>query len=144
MSAQHDEQQAFALGLVLAIVALVVASVVALAVLKSHAAHHAPVAASTEQRIMFAAGQDRLTVSASEVLSGLADAARTNRTSMLVVSGVFGAGVSIELAHRRALQVRHALQANGVAPGQISLTPPMRRNRHHTPGAEQGVDVRVQ
>jgi len=133
VSVQDDDVQGYALGVVFGIIGLVVAGVIALA---SVTALHKPAAATAVaaasatlvQRVYFDLGQDTLPGEAAEALARVADAARENRQATVLISGFHDASgdraANADLARRRALRVRHALEANGVAPSQLVLSKP--------------------
>lgn len=118
MSVHDDDVQGYALGAVFGIVALVVAGVIALACFKALSADSASAA-----HIDFEA--DALTADANEVLMHLADAARQDDRVMLLITGVYAQADEGAAAQRRALRVRHALEANGVPPSQLVLGKPL-------------------
>jgi outer membrane protein OmpA-like peptidoglycan-associated protein len=135
MSDQNDENQTYALFLVGAIVLAVVAGVIALAGSRIGSDRSAPVTpaaaaaptASIADRLYFEVGSAALPVDATTVLMRLADEARTTGRSV-VISGFHDASGdpvrNAELAKERAFAVRHALEANGVAPDRLLLSKP--------------------
>ncbi len=144
MSDQNDESQGYALMVLAGVVALVVAGVLGLAISRGLHGSAAPVetaakaAASTavmariagepEGRIYFEVGSDALPAGASDVLVGVADAARAQAGRVVLISGFHDASgdaaINAELAKKRALAVRHALEANGVAPDRLVMDKP--------------------
>ena len=74
-------------------------------------------------RIVFQADSDRLPPGSLDLLTGFADAARGAHGATVEISAWYPAGgdaaKAADLARRRAYAVRHALEANGVAPAQI-------------------------
>lgn len=140
MSDQNDDSQGYALMLLAGVLVLVVAGVLALATSKgtgaaTKAASPATVAVAAalvgapDGRVDFAPGSDALPVEASEVLVNVADAARTQADKVVLISGFHDASgdaaKNAELAKNRALAVRHALEANGVAPDRLVLDTPI-------------------
>ena len=152
-SSDDDSQQRFALGFLFALIALVVSTVVGVVVYKrgiAHA-HKAPAAAVapaaeaaapgvviTEDaasvvveggvvKFFFATGKAELAPGANEalgdVVKGVVDGGKT-----AVVSGFHDAtgdaAVNAELAKQRALAVRDALKALGVAEEKVELKKP--------------------
>ncbi len=139
MSDQNDESQNYALMVLAGLVALVVAGVVALAAYKgmgsaanapspANAAVAAIVAGEPEGRVYFELGSDALPATASAMLVKVADAARMQGGKVVLISGFHdasgNAATNAELAKKRALAVRHALEANGVAPDRLVMDKP--------------------
>lgn len=139
MSEQNDDAQNYALMAVAGVIALVVAGVLALAAAttlgKGRAA--APNAASAvaaaevvepDARIYFELGSDALPADSSAVLVSIAEAARADAARVVQISGFHDAtgdaAQNAELAKKRALAVRHALEANGVAPDHLVMDKP--------------------
>lgn len=146
MNDQTDDAQNHALMALAGVVALMLAGVVALAASAAmrhsakgaapaamaaltSAATAACVAAETEGCIDFELGSDALPAEASGVLAKVADAARTQAGKVVLISGFHDAGGDADrnegLAKRRALAVRHALEANGVAPDHLVIDKPV-------------------
>jgi outer membrane protein OmpA-like peptidoglycan-associated protein len=138
MSDQNDEGQNYALMVLALVVGLVVAGVIALAAattLGRHAKTAAPPAAAAtgvaepDGRIYFEVGSDALPAGASDVLVRVADAARADTSKVVQISGYHDAtgdaAQNAELAKKRALAVRHALEANGVAPDRLVMDKPL-------------------
>ena len=145
MSDQNDDGQNYALMVLAGLLALVVAGVLGLAVSRGlggaakgntgAAANTAAQSAATqlvvgapEGRVYFETGSDALPADASEVLVKVADAARAQGGKVVLISGFHDASgdaaTNAELAKRRALAVRHALEANGVAPDRLVMDKP--------------------
>ncbi|WP_312843792.1 OmpA family protein [Diaphorobacter nitroreducens] len=152
-SSDDDSQQRFALGFLFALIALVVSTVVGVVIYKRGIAHapKAPAAAVapaaeaaapgvviTEDaasvvveggvvKFFFATGKAELAPGANEalgdVVKGVVDGGKT-----AVVSGFHDAtgdaAVNAELAKQRALAVRDALKALGVAEEKVELKKP--------------------
>ena len=140
MSDQNDDSQNYALMVLAGLVALVIAGVLALAVYTgmggakkpktaANAAVTAIVVGEPEGRIYFELGSDALPADASEILVKVADAARMQAGKVVLISGFHDASgdaaTNAELAKKRAQAVRHALEANGVAPDHLVLDKPM-------------------
>jgi outer membrane protein OmpA-like peptidoglycan-associated protein len=140
MSDQNDDSQSYALMVLAGLVALVVAGVLALAVSKgsggstkpasaANAAVTAIVAGEPAGRIYFELGSDALPADASAILVNVADAARADTGKVVLISGFHDASgdaaTNAELAKARAQAVRHALEANGVAPDRLVLDKPV-------------------
>ena len=139
MSVLDDDVSGLALSAVLGVVGLVVAGVVALACFKS--LHVSPASTASVQHIYFEAEGDTLALAASDTLSRLAEAARDNDQLVLLINGVQDARGDPIAAQRRALRVRHALEANGVPPSQLVLSKPLTERS----GREaRRVDVRLE
>jgi len=137
MNDQHDDAQNHALMGLAGVVALaasttmrhtargvVAATLPALAT----ATTAAPVAAETEGSIYFEPGSNAL-AGASEVLAKVADAARTQTGKVVLISSFLDASGDADrnakLTKSRALAVRHALEANGVAPDHLVMDKPI-------------------
>lgn len=152
-SSDDDSQQRFALGFLFALIALVVSTVVGVVVYKRGIAHApkapaavvapaaeaaAPGVVITEDaasvvveggvvKFFFATGKAELAPGANEalgdVVKGVVDGGKT-----AVVSGFHDAtgdaAVNAELAKQRALAVRDALKALGVAEEKVELKKP--------------------
>ncbi len=156
MSDQQDGAEKFALTLVALLVAAVVAGSVGFGVSR---ARHATAAAASEvpadtmavspvETLYFAVGDDQLPADANDVLSRMSVAARSNAGATIAVSGFHDASgdraANEELARRRAEQVRHALEANGVAPSQIILDKPAETSGGGDPAQARRVEMRLQ
>ena len=150
MNEQNDDAQNYALMVVAGVVAMVVAGVIALAVSTTMGdagktaamspasatlpASVAPAIAGAdmgepEGRIYFDVGSDALPSDAADVLAMVADAARAQAGKVVLISGFHDASgdatQNADLAKRRAQTVRHALEANGVAPDHLLLDKPV-------------------
>ncbi len=141
MTDQHDDSQNFALMVLAGLVALVIAGVLALAVHQGTGSGppKVPTAANAEAtllvvgepegRIYFGPGSDALPAETSDVLVKVADAARAQTGKIVLIFGFHDpsgdAATNAELAKKRAQAVRHALEANGVAPDRLVLAKPM-------------------
>jgi outer membrane protein OmpA-like peptidoglycan-associated protein len=141
MSDQNDDSQNYALMVLAGLVALVIAGVLALAIhtgsgmgppktpTASNAAATRLVVGEPEGRIYFELGSDALPAEASDILVKLADSARAQSGKVILISGFHDASgdaaTNAELAKKRAQAVRHALEANGVAPDRLVLDKPM-------------------
>lgn len=137
MSDQNDDAQNYALMVLALVIGLVVAGVLALAAATSLGrggkASTRPEAAAAlaepDGRIYFDLGSDALPVDASAVLVRVADAARADPGKVVQISGYHDASgdaaQNAELAKKRALAVRHALEANGVAPDHLVMDKPV-------------------
>lgn len=138
MSDQNDDAQNYALMVLALVIGLVVAGVLALAAATSlgrggkastHPEAAAAALAEPDGRIYFDLGSDALPVDASAVLVRVADAARADPGKVVQISGYHDASgdaaQNAELAKKRALAVRHALEANGVAPDHLVMDKPV-------------------
>ena len=145
-SSDDDSQQRFALGFLFALIALVVAGVVGTVVVKrglggakAPAVAAAPAAAAAVAddgasvrvengvvKFYFATGKADLAAGANEALADIVKGVAAGQKA--VVSGFHDAtgdaAQNAELAKNRALAVRGALQALGVAEGSIELKKP--------------------
>jgi outer membrane protein OmpA-like peptidoglycan-associated protein len=140
MSDQNDESQNYALMVLAGLVALVVAGVLGLAASRAviggakpgnptTAAVAARVAGQPEGRVYFETGSAALPAGASETLVEVADMARAQSGRVVLISGFHdasgNAAGNAELSKQRALAVRHALEANGIAPDRLVLDKPV-------------------
>ena len=143
-SSDDDSQQRFALGFLFAFIALVVAGVVGTVVVKrglggakAPAVAAAPAAAVADDgasvrvengvvKFYFATGKADLAAGANEALADIVKGVAAGQKA--VVSGFHDAtgdaAQNAELAKNRALAVRDALQALGVAEDRIELKKP--------------------
>lgn len=139
MSAQDDSVQGYALGAVAGIVGLVLAGVIALAIAKG-------VGGGTDdpsaQRVYFDATGEVLTVQADELLVRIAEAARADEQLMVLIAGVRDAKGDTAAAQRRALRVRHALEANGVPAARLALSQPLPAPRNAEEARRVDVSLR--
>ena len=137
---ENDDTQNYALMVLAGLIALVIAGVLMLAARSGHGgtakgpsatttAVAAAIAGEPEGRVFFASGSDALPADSSEVLVKVADAARAATGKVVLISGFHDASgdaaTNAELAKKRALAVRHALEANGVAPDRLVMDKPM-------------------
>jgi len=137
MSEQNDEGQNFALIVLALVLGLVIAGVLTLAVstTRGHAsttqtsAARGLEAAEPDGRIYFELGSAALPPDASAILVRVADAARAQAGKVVQISGYHDASGdaarNAELAKERALAVRHALEANGVATDHLVMDKPI-------------------
>ena len=158
MSDNNDDGQNYALAVIAGVVALVVAGVIALAAstvmgkkapaATAGAAPAAAVAAAALPRIYFEVDSDALPADATAVLATVADAARANPAAAVLISGYHDATGNPEhnadLAKRRAQAVRHALEANGVAPERLQLAKPQQTTGGADPKEARRVELRLQ
>lgn len=156
MSDQQDGAEKFALTLVALLVAAVVAGSMAFGVSRARAVNAAvatatpadAMAVSSVETLFFAVGDDQLPPDANDVLARVAVAARSNAGATIAVSGFHDASgdraANQELARRRAEQVRHALEANGVSPAQIILDKPAETTGGGDPAQARRVEMRLQ
>ena len=142
MNDQNDDTQNYALAILAGVVALVIAGVLALAISTQMGSNSsAPASRMTAQtaaapaaglapveRLYFEVGSQALPADANEILTRVADAARANAGAIVQISGFHDAtgdpAQNAELAKNRALAVRHALEANGVALAQLQMSKP--------------------
>jgi outer membrane protein OmpA-like peptidoglycan-associated protein len=141
MFSQDDDNQGLVLGVVFGLVALVIALVIGVSIYQTNltATPAAPAAAAMPVgdgasvqvvdgvvKFYFATGKADLAGGANEALAEVVKAAAEGKT--LVVSGFHDAtgdaAMNAELAKQRALTVRDALKALGVAEDKISLQKP--------------------
>ena len=140
MNEQNDEAQSFALMVLAGLLVLVVGGVLALAIWSTQRATppaqaatsanamDKPDASAPEARVYFEPASDALSNEAQAVLAQAAEAARADGSKSLLISGFHDASgdaaQNAELAKKRALAVRHALEANGVTPDRLVLDKP--------------------
>lgn len=155
MSPQDDSNQAWALGAVAGIVSLVLAGVIALAV-ATPLRSPATAVLSTQARegrlgpaehLYFEPGSDLLPTGAQEVLLRVADVVRGGLGSSVLISGYHDASgdpqLNADLARRRALAVRHALEADGVDPHLLVMATPQRTTDGADAREARRVEIRV-
>ncbi|MEQ1685437.1 MAG: OmpA family protein [Burkholderiaceae bacterium] len=163
MNEQNDEAQSYALMVLAGLVALVIAGVLALAILSTQrakpaikgaapgstaaAAMASADAAAPEARVYFETGSDALSNEAQAALASAADAARADGSKSLLISGFHDASgdaaQNAELAKKRAMAVRHALEANGVTPDRLVLDKPALTTGGADAREARRVDVRL-
>jgi outer membrane protein OmpA-like peptidoglycan-associated protein len=141
MFSQDDDNQGLVLGVVFGLVALVIALVIGVSIYQTNlmaTPPAAPAAAMTADdgasvqvvdgvvKFFFATGKADLASGANEALAEVVKAAAAGKT--LVVSGFHDAtgdaAMNAELAKQRALTVRDALKALGVAEDKVELVKP--------------------
>jgi len=125
MSVHDDDVQGYALGAVFGIVALVVAGVIALACFKTLQSSASEADSASAEHIYFDTDADALPADASEVLMRVAETARQDDRVMVLITGIYAQADEGAMAQRRALRVRHALEANGVPSSQLVLGKPL-------------------
>ena len=151
MSEPGDENQTWALALIAAVVLAVVIGVIGLAasrIVGERPAHNAPVAAAVDnvavERIVFEPGASALMPEAVERLVRFAEAARLEGRRVVVTPIVPpDAPAAAELVLQRVQEIGHALQANGVAPGQVVVQPAQTAQTAQTAPTVSGDSHRV-
>ena len=170
MSDANDDTQNYALAVLAGVVALVIAGVLALAIGSTAdtpaaapeqgsaapasaeggaaAAMGAATADAALPRIYFDVDSDALPAEAADILARVAEQARAKPGSAVLISGFHDASGDAEhnadLAKRRAQAVRHALEANGVAPEQLVLDKPQQTLGGGDPREARRVQLRLQ
>ena len=156
MSDQDAPEQKFALTIVGLLIAALIAAVIGIGIWKARPHPAGPAVTATQspavtggvERIYFALGQDQLPPEAADVLDRVAKAARANSGAVVSVSGFHDASGNLasnqDLAKRRAQQVKHALEANGVSGQQIVLNKPAQTKGGGDPAEARRVDIRVE
>jgi outer membrane protein OmpA-like peptidoglycan-associated protein len=153
MSDAADDNQNLILAIVMAIIAAVVAGVITLAASRAFSkptaapsVATAPVAVAAD-RLYFEVGSADLPADAATVLARVADAARAG-TQQVLISGFHDetgdALQNAELAKNRALAVKHALEANGVAPDRLVMSKPEVTTGGTDPREARRVELRLQ
>jgi outer membrane protein OmpA-like peptidoglycan-associated protein len=139
MFSQDDDNQGLVLGVVFALIALVISLVVGVGIYQSNLALAPTVAAAAPStdgasvqvvdgvvKFYFASGKADLAAGGNEALGEVVKAVAAGK--MLVVSGFHDAtgdaAMNAELAKQRALAVRDALKALGVAEDKVELMKP--------------------
>jgi len=155
MSQQNDEGQNFALIVLALVLGLVIAGVLTLAVstMRGHAsttrtsAVPGLEAAEPDGRVYFELGSAVLPPDASAILVRVADAARAQAGKFVQISGYHDtsgdAARNAELAKERALAVRHALEANGVAADHLVMDKPIVTSGGANAREARRVDLRL-
>jgi outer membrane protein OmpA-like peptidoglycan-associated protein len=159
MSEAADDNQNLVLGIVFALIAAIVAGVITLAASRLFADRPAaPPTASAAvdapapigpplEKLYFEVGSATLPADAGEVLTKVADAARAG-TQQVLISGFHDAtgdpAMNAELAKNRAVAVRHALEANGVAPDRLVMSKPAVTTGGADPREARRVELRLQ
>lgn len=163
MNEQNDETQNYALMVVAGVVALVIAGVIALAVATSlgngsvMGEDAVPASSATpttralvdavRAKVYFSLGSDALPPEASEVISRMAETARVESKRIVSISGYHDASgdmaVNAELAKRRAMAVRQALEADGVAPDRLMLERPIPAGAGTDPREARRVELQL-
>jgi outer membrane protein OmpA-like peptidoglycan-associated protein len=170
MSTDNDDAVPLAMFLSAGVAAAVISGVIAVAVFAkpkavmesaAPAATAAPAAAvapvaeavaaapvNTTENLYFAVGSADLPADSSEKLARVADAARANAGTSVLISGYHDASGSAdknaELAKLRAIAVRHALEANGVAPDRLQMSKPVETTGGTDPKEARRVELRLQ
>jgi outer membrane protein OmpA-like peptidoglycan-associated protein len=177
MSTDNDDAVPLAMFLAAGVAAAVIAGVIAIAVfakpravtepapavaVKAPAAAPAPaptpepvaaspvavMPASVAENLYFAVGSADLPADSSEKLARVADAARANAGTSVLISGYHdatgSAAKNAELAKLRAVAVRHALEANGVAPDRLQMSKPVETTGGTDPKEARRVEMRLQ
>ncbi len=153
MSDANDDAQNVALGVIAAVVALVIAGVLTLSISRSGppkapAQAAAAPAAAAAPRVYFEVDSDALPGDAAELLARVAEEARAKPGAAVLISGFHDASGDPEhnadLAKRRAQAVRHALEANGVAPAQLVLDKPQQTLGGGDAREARRVELRIQ
>ncbi len=153
MGDANDDAPSYALGAVAVVVAGVVAGVLMLAVARS-GAPGAPTTAGTAAsdaaavpRVYFEVDSDALPADAMDVLDRVAEAARSHPGAAVLISPFHDArgdpARNAELAQRRALAVRHALEANGVPAALLQLDRPRQTLGGGDPREARRVEIRL-
>jgi outer membrane protein OmpA-like peptidoglycan-associated protein len=141
MFSQDDDNQGLVLGVVFGLIALVIALVIGVSIYQTNLTATPPAAAVAAMpaddgasvqvvdgvvKFYFASGKADLAAGANEALAEVVKAAAAGK--ILTVSGFHDAtgdaAMNAELAKQRALTVRDALKALGVAEDKVELVKP--------------------
>ena len=154
MNEQIGETEKHGLIIVALVVLLVVSGAVGLGISSTRPRRAPPPpppaveVVSAFEQLRFAAGQDSLPPEGQTALGRISDSARGNAGSVVVISGTFdarsNAAAHLDLAQRRLQQVRHALEANGVAPQQLITAKPMPLRPGDDAAQADRVEMRLQ
>jgi outer membrane protein OmpA-like peptidoglycan-associated protein len=158
MFSQYDDKQGLVLGVLFALIALVIALVVGVGIYQSRlepvpavavaAAAPAPNGASVQVvdgvvKFYFASGKADLAAGANQALADAVKAVAAGKT--LAVSGFHDASgdaaINAELAKQRAMAVRDALKALGVAEDKVELKKPEQSLAEGTANEARRVEV---
>ena len=159
MNDQNDDSQSYALMVLAGVLALVIAGVIAVAIsttMGPAAARPAAAAAlnaskadagQADGRIYFEPGSAALPTDAGAVLDKVATAARAGTHATVLIAGYHDASgdaaLNAQLAKERAQAVRHALEANGVAPDHLVLAKPGVAGAGGDPREARRVELRL-
>ncbi len=145
MSSSNDDETRYGLAVVAGVIGLVVVGVLALAVSRIGRGPAAPAPAvamppsvaaparmevgfAPPEKLYFAVGSDALPAESNDVLARVAEAARAQYGVAVLISGFHDASgdaqMNADLAKRRALAVRHALESYGVSPERLVMSRP--------------------
>ena len=144
MTSNDDDTTRYGLAVVACVTGLVVVGVLGLALSRVGRAPATatavsmppPMAAQARMEVGFAppeklyfpVGSDALPADSNEVLARVAEAARAQYGVSVLISGFHDASgnaeMNADLAKRRALAVRHAMEAYGVSPERLVMTRP--------------------
>ena len=145
MSSNDDDATRYGLAVVAGVVGLVVVGVLALAIGRVGRGPATPasgeamppsvsaparmeVGFAPPEKLYFAVGSDALPAEGNDVLARVAEAARAQYGVSVLISGFHDASgdplMNAELAKRRALAVRHALESYGVSPERLVMSRP--------------------
>lgn len=143
MSSNDDDATRYGLAVVAGVIGLVVVGVLALALSRIGRSPAAPAVAmppsvsqparmevgfAPPEKLYFAVGSDALPGDSNDVLARVAEAARAQYGVSVLISGFHDASgnaqMNADLAKRRALAVRHALESYGVSPERLVMSRP--------------------
>ncbi len=154
MSEHNDETEKHALIIVALVVLLAVSGAIGLGIASTRPRGAPPPpppaieVVSAFEQVRFVAGQDSLPPDGQAALGRISDSARGNPGSVIVIAGTFDArsdaAARLDLAQRRLQQVRHALEANGVAPQQLITAKPMPLRPGDDASQADRVEMRLQ
>ncbi|HMC15345.1 MAG TPA: OmpA family protein [Albitalea sp.] len=154
MSDQDEGARNLALGVLAGVLGLVLAGTIAIGA-GSAARHRSSTAMGVPQAprtaygpvktLYFAQDSVALNAAAADALQRVAQTARAHPAAMVLVAAIqpqpVEASINPRLGYLRALAVRHALEAQGVAPDHISILRPFEAGPRDDVGRARRVDV---
>jgi outer membrane protein OmpA-like peptidoglycan-associated protein len=156
MGDQDDGARNLALLVLAGVLGVVLAGTIAIAAgsaarHRSSAAEHPPVrrtAYGPIQTLYFALDSARLNAAATDALLRVIETARAHPAATVLVAAIEPqpgeAGINPRLGYQRALTVRHALEAQGLAPDRITILRPAPAGARDDARRARRVDVRLE
>jgi len=156
MGDQDDGARNLALLMLAGVIGLVLAGTIAIAVgstarHRGSAAERVPVARTAYgpvETLYFAQDSAKLNAAATDALQRVAETTRSHPTTMVLIAALepqpLEAGTNPRLGYQRALTVRHALEAQGLAPDRITILRPAKAGSRDDARRARRVDVRIE